>query len=143
MKKSNVSSLAVSMLLVAQCVGAQGFGEYGRLLGGLGQKNSSVPRSITPAPENHGSVDRSTLDSSTVKNNTLPATLIVESNEAPLYARSEDWSDKMMQLPRGAKLVPMVQATAANALWYMVKTPTGAVGWVKSSDVVPALVKSE
>src|SRR5215467_8039086 len=143
MKKNNVLGLVVSILLVTQTVGAQGFGEYGRLLGGLGQKNSNIQKGVAPGVENRGSSDRSPLDSNTFKNDSLPTALIVESNEAPLYARSEDWSDKMMQLPRGAKLVPMVQATAANALWYMVKTQTGAVGWVKSSDVVPALAKRE
>ena len=143
MQKNNVPGILISILLVAQAVGAQGFGEYGRLLGGLGQKNSNVPRGVAPAPENSGSLDRSARDSNTVKNNSLPAALIVESKEASLYARSEDWSDKMMQLPRGTKLIPMVQATAANALWYMVKTQSGDVGWVKSSDVVPGLVKSE
>ena len=65
----------------------------------------------------------------------VPAALTVELTEAALYARSEEWADKLTQLSRGEKLVPMVQATSANALWYMVKTETGVVGWIKASDV--------
>ncbi len=142
MKKNNVPGLVVSFLLVSQAVWAQGFGEYGRLLGGLGQKNSGAPKGVTPGPEDRGSVKQRSFDSSGVSS-TMPAALSVESDEAVLYARSEDWADKMMQLPRGEKLVPMVQATAATALWYMVKTQTGAIGWVKSSDVAPVIVKRE
>jgi hypothetical protein len=142
MKKNNVPGLVVSFLLVSQAVWAQGFGEYGRLLGGLGQKNSSAPKGVTPGPEDRGSVKQRSFDSSGVSS-TMPAALSVESDEAVLYARSEDWADRMMQLPRGEKLVPMVQATGATALWYMVKTQTGAIGWVKSSDVAPVIVKRE
>src|SRR5215471_14206477 len=140
MKKKNVPAFVVLFLLFSQIVAAQGFGEYGRLLGGMGQKGgSSVPKGATSGTEVRGS----SSDSGVPGKNPMPSAFVVESNEAALYARSEEWADKITQLSRGEKLVPMVQATGAKALWYMVKTQTGAIGWVKSSDVVPAVVKSE
>jgi hypothetical protein len=101
MKKNNVPGLVVFFLLVSQAVWAQGFGEYGRLLGGLGQKNGGVPKGVTPGPEDRGSVKQRSFDSNGVSG-IMPAALSVESDEAVLYARSEDWADKMMQLPRGS-----------------------------------------
>ena len=141
MKKINVTDLTVCFLLFSQVVFAQGFGEYGRLLGGLGQKNSSVPKRVTPEPEVRGDLKSRSPDSG--EHDRLPPALIVKSNEAVLYARSEEWAEKLMQLARGEKLVPMVQATGASALWYMVKTQTGAIGWVKSADVAPTAAKKE
>jgi hypothetical protein len=144
MKKKNVPAFVVLFLLFSQVAAAQGFGEYGRLLGGMGQKNAtSVPKGPTSGTEARGSVKQRSPDSGVPERNPMPSAFIVESNEATLYARSEDWADKIMQLSRGEKLVPMVQATSATALWYMVKTQTGAIGWVKSSDVAPAVLKSE
>jgi hypothetical protein len=144
MKKKNVPAFVVLFLLFSQIVAAQGFGEYGRLLGGMGQKGgSSVPKGATSGTEVRGSVKQRSSDSGVPEKNPMPSAFVVESNEAALYARSEEWADKITQLSRGEKLVPMVQATGAKALWYMVKTQTGAIGWVKSSDVVPAVVKSE
>ena len=137
MKKNNIAGFVGFFLLVSEAVWAQGFGEYGRLLGGLGPQNGSVAKGLTPGPEDRGSAKQRSFDPSNVKNNPMPVALSVESNETVLYARSEDWADKIMQLPRGEKLVPMLQATGATALWYMVKTQTGTIGWVKSSDVVP------
>jgi len=135
MKKNSVPCFAVFFLLVSQAVFAQGIGEYGKLLGGLGQKNSSVvPKGAPLGKEVRGSVKQRSPDSGNLERNPMPAALTVESNEAALYARSEDWADKVMQLSRGEKLIPMVQATGASIIWYMVKTQTGAIGWVKASD---------
>jgi hypothetical protein len=109
-------------------------GEYGRLLDGARQKNSSVvpkgdapkivgktkPRESTPGP---------------IAGDPLPAVLTVESKDAVLYARSEDWSEKVTQLSAGEKLQPIIRATGTQGLWYMVKTQAGSTGWVKGLDV--------
>lgn len=144
MGKKSVPAFVVLFLLFSQVAAAQGFGEYGKLLGGLGQKSgSSVPKSASPGAEVRGTVKQRSLDSGVAERNPMPPAFVVESNETALYARSEEWADKITQLSRGEKLVPMVQATGATALWYMVKTQTGVIGWVKSSDVAPAVIKSE
>ena len=136
MKTRSVPGFSLIFILLSQVVFAQGLGEYGKLLGGVGQKNSSVaPRGGTPKTEAGGKAKSRAPDVGDVAVSAMPAALTVESTEAALYARSEEWADKLTQLSRGEKLVPMVQATSANALWYMVKTETGAIGWIKASDV--------
>lgn len=144
MEKKSGMIFVFLFLLFPQVVFPQGLGEYGRLLGGLGQKNASgVSKGVTPGTEIGGNMKQRSPDSGGADRNPLPPVLVVESNEAVLYARSEEWADKMMQLSRGDKLTPMVQATGANALWYMVKTQTGSIGWVKSTDVSSAPIKGQ
>jgi hypothetical protein len=136
MKIGSVPGFSLIFILLSQVVFAQGLGEYGKLLGGVGQKNSSVaPRGGTPKTEAGGKAKLRAPDGGDVGVSAMPAALTVGSTQAALYARSEEWADKLTQLSRGDKLVPMVQATSANALWYMVKTETGVVGWIKASDV--------
>jgi hypothetical protein len=135
MKKRSLPGFGlVVVILLSQVSFAQGLGEYGRLLGGVKPKNSSVaPRAGTPKTEPGG--NSKSPGTGNVGASAMPAALIVESTEAALYARSEEWADRLTQLSRGEKLVPRLQATSANALWYMVHTDTGAIGWVKASDV--------
>ena len=136
MKKKSVPGFGLVFVLLSQVVFAQGLGEYGKLLGGVRQKNTNVvPKGGAPKTEAGGNSKSRAPSVENVGVSPMPAALTVESTEAALYARSEEWADKLTQLSRGEKLVPMVQATSANALWYMVKTETGAVGWVKASDV--------
>jgi hypothetical protein len=136
MKKKSGAVFVFLFLLLPQVGFGQGFGEYGKLLGGLGQKNGGgVPKGVTPGTEVRGSAKHRSPDAGELRRNLMPPALIVESNEAVLYTRSEEWADKVTQLSRGEKLIPMVQAAGASAVWYMVKTETGAIGWVKSSEV--------
>jgi len=65
----------------------------------------------------------------------LPSQLAMSSNEATLYSRSEDWSDKVAQLSQGQKLSPIAQTSSAGVTWFMVKAEGGIIGWIKSSDV--------
>ncbi|HET8563009.1 MAG TPA: SH3 domain-containing protein, partial [Candidatus Binatia bacterium] len=65
----------------------------------------------------------------------LPAALTVISKEAPLYARHDEFANKIAQLSQGERLVPVLQTDSGKTLWYMVKTETGTTGWVKASDV--------
>ena len=142
MNKKSVSSLGLVFLFLSQAVFAQGIGEYGRLLGGVGQKNSTVvPKGGAPGREAGASPKSQTPRVGDVGGNSMPSVLTVESEEAVLYARSEEWADKVMELSRGEKLIPMVHTAGANTLWYMVKTQTGAIGWVKASDVNPDSIK--
>jgi hypothetical protein len=60
--------------------------------------------------------------------------LVVAVNDAGLYPRQDDESQKLEQLSQGEILTPMMQNAGGNE-WYMVKTSKGTIGWMKSSDV--------
>lgn len=110
----------------------QGMGEYGRTLGGVGSR-AGTP--VSPAPTLGGKTIKSSRGMVEGKVLRLPSQLAVSSNEATLYSRSEDWSDKVAQLSQGQKLSPIAQTSSAGVTWFMVKAEGGIIGWIKSSDV--------
>jgi hypothetical protein len=67
--------------------------------------------------------------------------LLVAVNSAPLYPIQDEESQRIEELSQGAILVPIIQATSGANGWYMVKTPKGSIGWVKSSDVLEKSAK--
>jgi len=52
-----------------------------------------------------------------------------------LYGLQSDESEAIAKLEPGEKLVLLAHAVGKGS-WYMVKTPKGVVGWVKSSEVM-------
>jgi hypothetical protein len=111
---------------------AQGFGEYGRSVGGAAQRQSGV-RSRTPggSPPGGKSISQGVGD---LGGHPVPSQLVVTSKEAVLYPRQDDEAEKIASLVQGEVLFPLVQSVGGND-WYMVKTTKGLIGWVKSSDV--------
>src|SRR5262249_6725787 len=63
-----------------------------------------------------------------------PPVLTVTAMGAHLYARQDKESEMITNLEKGEQLLPVGQ-TIGTGLWYMVKTPKGAIGWVQSADV--------
>jgi hypothetical protein len=134
MKKRLVVSLGtVNFLLSATLVFAQAFGEYGRAVGsiphGRGIGGSRASGGVT-----QGNVGRAGVGD--IGGRKLPALLVVSAKSASLFPRQDEESEKIVQLDQGVTLVPMVQSEGGSD-WYMVKTPKGLVGWIKSSDVRP------
>jgi hypothetical protein len=129
--------IAASYALSVSSVFAQAFGEYGRAVG-------SVPhgRAVTGSPLPGGGKQggASVGGVGDVGGRRIPRRLVVGSNGAGLYPRQDEESQKLAQLAQGEILTPMVQSAGANE-WYMVKTESGAIGWVKSSDVHEEKVK--
>ncbi|HWP23632.1 MAG TPA: hypothetical protein VNM15_05545 [Candidatus Binatia bacterium] len=117
--------------LIHSSVFAQAFGEYGRAVGsvphGKGITGSPVPGGGKQGGKSGGGVGD-------VGGRRIPSRLVVGSNGAGLYQRQDEESQKLAQLARGEILTPMVQSAGANE-WYMVKTESGMIGWVKSGDV--------
>jgi hypothetical protein len=113
---------------------AQAIGEYGRTVEGAGRRQGSGNQKASQAPS------RSTKDKSVVegmrevKGRPVPSTLVVVSSQAVLYPRQDPEAEKMAELSQGETLVLMGQSNGGND-WYMVKTPKGLVGWIKSVDV--------
>ena len=119
-------------LLVPQVALAQAFGEYGRGLGGVTQRQSGAAPKAPGTPSQRGG--KGTIQRVDVGGRPLPALLVVASKQAFLYPRQDDESEEIEQLRAGDTLVPMMQ-TRGGKEWYMVKTQKGAIGWIKSSDV--------
>jgi hypothetical protein len=112
---------------------AQAIGEYGRTVGGIVQGQGSVGQKVSGAPSqnNKGKVVGGIGDDS---GSALPSALVVTSRQAALYPRQDDEAEKVAELSLGDTLIPMGQSNGGNE-WYMVKTQTGLVGWIKSADV--------
>lgn len=120
---------------------AQAFGEYGRNLGGATQRHGSsasrTPRVSNPNGKGKGGVQGvGDLGVQPLQNR-----LMVAVNSASLYPLQDEESQRIEELSQGAILVPIIQATSGANGWYMVKTPKGNTGWVKSSDVLEKSAK--
>ncbi len=116
------------LLLTPASIHAQAFGEYGRGVGSLPQ--GVGPRAPGSAPQT-GSGSGGVGE---VAGKALPARLVVAVQDAGLYPKQDDESEKVTDLDAGESLIPMVQSSGANN-WYMVRTHKGVIGWVKSMDV--------
>ena len=115
---------------------AQALGEYGRTLGGATQRHrTSVPYG-TRAGSAKGNAKGGSQGVGDLGVQPLQNRLVVVSNPAPLYQSQDDEAPKIEELRAGVILVPMIQATSGAIGWYMVKTPKGITGWVKSTDVL-------
>ena len=127
-------SAIAGVLLFPAITFAQAFGEYGRAVGGIphgkGITGSKSPGSVSQG-NSGGSGTRGVADAD---GRGLPSRLVVSTNDAGLYPRQDDQSQKLGQLNQGEILTPMVQS-AGGSEWFMVKTQKGIIGWVQSMDV--------
>ena len=122
----------LSIFLMPAVVTAQGFGEYGRTLGGVTQRQGSAAPSAPRGLPQSGRVQSERIGNGDGRG--VPSQLIVASKQAALFPRQDDEAEKILSLEQGEILVPILQAAGGND-WYMVKTQKGITGWVKSSDV--------
>jgi Bacterial SH3 domain len=129
MKKHLITMVIyIAQLFSTSSVFAQAFGEYGRAVGGL-------PQGLGPRAPGNTSQDGPARDETGNREaKGLPVRLVVAVIEAGLYPKQDDESEKVAQLSQGETLVPLVQSTGGND-WYLVKTSTGVIGWVKSGAV--------
>ena len=130
-KKFTLATLVTSLLFCSSLAFAQAFGDYGRAVGSI-PRGKGIAGPGVSGGGNQGNVrDGDVPDSG---GRMLPKRLVVASQNAYLFPRQDPESEKIAQLSEGESLVLMVQSEGNNP-WYMVKTQTGLVGWVKSLDV--------
>jgi thiol-disulfide isomerase/thioredoxin len=65
----------------------------------------------------------------------LPGMLRARVDGVVVRGHQDTVSEIMGKLARGEEVVPLGKVSGAGEFWYMVKTKSGAVGWVKGSDV--------
>jgi peroxiredoxin len=68
----------------------------------------------------------------------LPAGLRVKTQDSSLHVQQDRQSELIAKLARGEDLVLLGKASGAGEVWYMIKAKSGAVGWIKASDVEDA-----
>lgn len=112
---------------------AQAIGEYGRTMGGVGQRQGSVNQKASRAPSRN-TKGKVVVEGVDVGGRPVPVALVVVSRQAALYPRQDDETEKIAELSQGDTLIPMGQSNGGNE-WYMVKTQKGLIGWIKSADV--------
>jgi hypothetical protein len=122
-------------LLAPYGVMAQGMGEYSRSVQGATerQKGARPQKTTASGPRNlKGKNDVPGVGD--LGGKPVASKLVVAADEAGLYPRQDDESEKISQLSRGVVLIPVLQSNGGNE-WFMVKSPGGKVGWVKAADV--------
>ena len=133
-----IALFAVGYVGSASWVFAQAFGDYGRTLGGIPNRQT-LPGPRAPGGVSQGGTGNGGVGD--VGGTKFPTRLVVAAKSAGLYPRQDDEAEKIDQLAQGEPLVPMVQSSGGND-WFMVKTQKGVVGWIKSADVKEEKIKN-
>jgi hypothetical protein len=140
-----MKALTFGLLMVFLALGevlAQAIGEYGRTVGGVGQRQGNVNQKASGAWSQNNKGKGGVEGIGDVGGRPVPSALVVASRQAALYSRQDDEAEKIADLFQGDTLIPMVQSNGGNE-WYMVKTQKGLVGWIKSADVRTETAKKQ
>jgi len=71
----------------------------------------------------------------------MPKNLRAKSDGILVRGQQDAHSDIVGKLSRGEELVPLGKVSGAGEFWYMIKTTSGSVGWVRGADVEPGDVR--
>jgi len=71
----------------------------------------------------------------------LPKTLRPRSNGLLLHGQQNSQSEILGKLDWSDDLTPLGKVSGAGEYWYMVRSKSGAVGWVREAEVAPASVQ--
>ena len=140
-----IKALTVGLVMAFLAPGellAQAIGEYGRTVGGAAQRQGSVSQKASRAPSQNNRGKGVVEGIGDAGGRPVPSGLVVASRQAALYPRQDDEAEKIAELSLGDTLIPMGQSNGGNE-WYMVKTQTGLVGWIKSTDVRTETAKKQ
>ncbi len=121
-------------LVAPNWIMAQGMGEYGRSVQGSTERHKAARSQGTASPSKNSKGKNDVPGVGDLGGKPVPVKLVVAADEAGLYPRQDDESEKIGALSRGELLVPILQSNGGNE-WFMVKAPSGKVGWIKAADV--------
>ena len=65
----------------------------------------------------------------------LPSTLRAKSDGIALRGQHDALSEVVGKLARGDEVTPLGKVSGTGEFWYMVKTKSGAIGWLRGSEV--------
>ena len=69
----------------------------------------------------------------------LPGTLRATTDGVAVRVQQDTGSEVVSKLGRGDEVIPLGKVSGAGEFWYMVKTKSGAVGWVRGGDLEAGL----
>jgi len=121
-------------LLTPHWVMAQAMGEYGRSVQGATERQKGARPQGTASGSRNAKGKNDVPGVGDLGGKPVASRLVVAVDEAGLYPRQDDESEKISRLSRGEPLVPLLQSNGGNE-WFMVKAPSGKVGWVKAVEV--------
>ena len=121
-------------LFAPHWVMAQAMGEYGWSVQGATERQRGARAQGTVSGSRNPKSKNDVPGVGDLGGKPVASQLVVAANEAGLYPRQDDESEKIDRLSRGEILIPVLQSNGGNE-WFMVKTSSGKVGWVKAADV--------
>ena len=121
-------------LLAPHWVMAQAMGEYGRSVQGATERQKGARPQTTASGSRNKKGKNDVPGVGDLGGKPVASKLVVAADEAGLYPRQDDESEKISRLSRGEVLIPVLQSNGGNE-WFMVKAPSGKVGWVKAAEV--------
>ena len=65
----------------------------------------------------------------------LPSALRAKGSALLVRAQQDPFSDAVAKLPAGEEVAPIGKVSGAGEFWYMVRTKSGAIGWVRGAEV--------
>ena len=93
---------------------AQAIGEYGRTVGGVGQRQGNVNQKASRASSQNNKGKGVVEGIGDVGGRPVPSALVVASRQAALYPRQDDEAEKIAELSQGDTLIPMGQSNGGN-----------------------------
>jgi len=65
----------------------------------------------------------------------LPSVLRAKANGTPVRSQHDPYSEVVGKLEQGEELIPLGKVSGAGEFWFMVKSKSGVMGWVRGGDV--------
>ena len=65
----------------------------------------------------------------------LPSALRAKGDGSIVRSQQDPFSEVIAKLPANDEVIPLGKASGAGEFWYLVRTKSGAIGWVRGAEV--------